>query len=68
MDLIDLAGAQHDSNLRKRMARRRANRIMIGEMVSQTSIPAYITLIFWLSLWLYRVLPREVTGVYWRMV
>lgn len=68
MDLIDLIGCIHDHNLKSGMDRRRANRLMVGEMASHPGVPAYLTLTFWAALTIYTVLPDYISGFYWWMV
>ena len=68
MDLIDITGSLHDSNLKDGIGRKQANRLMISEMAGLVSIPAYITLGFWFMLWVYRMLPDYISRLYWRVV
>jgi hypothetical protein len=68
MDLIDLIGAMHDGWLKDGVERHKANRMMIGEMASQSAIPAYLTLAFWFMLWIYTILPDYISRWYWRWV
>jgi hypothetical protein len=68
MDMIDLIGSMHDTWLKSGVERHKANRLMIGEMASQPGIPAYITLIFWVLLWVYSSLPDPIADLYWSMV
>jgi len=67
MDLIDLIGCVHDFNLQSRMNRRKANRLMIGEMVSHPAIPSYLSLTFWVALVVYTALPDYISRFYWRV-
>lgn len=68
MDKIDLIGDMHDSWLESGVERHKANRLMIGEMAGQPSIPAYITLTFWMALWIYTILPDYISDMYWAFV
>jgi len=67
MDQIDRIGSEHDKWLNDGVERHKANRLMIGEMASRPSIPAYITLIFWFLLWVYTLLPVYISQIYWRL-
>ncbi len=67
MDQIDRIGVMHDKWLKDGIDRHKANRLMIGEMASRPSIPAYITLIFWFLLWVYTLLPVYISQIYWRL-
>ena len=68
MDLIDFAGDAHDFHLNDGMPRHEANRLMIGEMAGLVAITAYLTILFGIALWIYRILPDCVSDFYWRIV
>ena len=68
MDIIDLAGGVHDHHLKSGLDRKKANRFMVAELAGQVLVPAYLTLLLWFALWLYRILPDAIGDLYWSMV
>jgi hypothetical protein len=68
MDIIDLAGGVHDMHLADGLDQKKANRFMIAELAGQVLVPAYLTLLLWLALWIYRILPDAIGDLYWSVV
>ena len=68
MDIIDISGGVHDIHLADGIDRKKANRFMVAELAGQVLVPAYLTLLLWFFLWLYRILPDPIADFYWSMV
>ena len=68
MYIIDCAGGVHGIHLAEGLDQKKANRFMVAELAGQVLVPAYLTLLLWLALWLYRVTPDAISDLYWSMV